>query len=256
MILYLDLVILLNFCVDFLLLTGTNTLAGHHYGFLRCAAGALLGGLYAGACMLPQFHFLGNTLWRIVFLGFMAVIAFGWNKSILRRAVLFVFLSMALGGIAGALEKKSFFALIFSAGAVMLMCRIGFRGQVGKGEYIPVELTYQGKTCKIMALCDTGNTLSDPITGRQVLIAGPEIACELLGFTEAELADPIVTMERSSILGLRLIPYRAVGKSSGMLLALRFDKVLINGKRAEDLVAFAPNSFGKNGEFQALTGGV
>ena len=255
MVCYLDVVMLLNFLVDFLLLLGTNRLAGYPPGYVRAAVAGAFGGGYAGICMLPQMRFLGNTLWRLVSLAFIAIIAFGCNRSTFRRCVLFVFLSMALGGIVSGLGSKSFPALIFAAGCVALMCWTGFLGKSGKGAYVPVELTYGGKTYKLTALCDTGNMLSDPVTGQQVLVAGADIGFDIFGLTAKQLSDPIGTMEKCNICGLRLVPYRAVGQTSGMLLAVRLDKVMINGKRAGDLVAFAPNSFGKTQAYQALTGG-
>ena len=104
---YLDLVVLLNFLVDGLLLMGANRLTGYPAGWRRCALAAAVGGVYAGACMLPACRFLGNTLWRIVSLVSMAVIAFGWNFSALRRGTIFVLLSMALGGLASSMGNTS-----------------------------------------------------------------------------------------------------------------------------------------------------
>ena len=45
---YLDLVILLNFLVDFLLLLGTNRLSGFPAAIGRCALAAALGALHSG----------------------------------------------------------------------------------------------------------------------------------------------------------------------------------------------------------------
>ena len=97
---YLDLVILLNFGVDFLLLMGTNRWSGYRSQSLRVGLSAGIGGLYAGICMLPGFYFLSRALWRIISLGIMSAVAFGMDRSALRRGVVFIFLSMALGGIA------------------------------------------------------------------------------------------------------------------------------------------------------------
>ena len=55
--------------------------------------------------------------------------------------------------------------------------------------------------------------------------------------------------------GLRLIPYRAVGRG-GMLLALRFEDVVIGQKKGRALVAFDPGGLGTEQMYQALTGGV
>jgi len=83
---YLDLVMVLNFLVDFLLLLGTNRLAGFPLGVSRCAYGALLGSVYSGACLLNRFRFLGSFLWRLGSLGMMALIAFGCSRSAVKWA--------------------------------------------------------------------------------------------------------------------------------------------------------------------------
>ena len=252
---YLDLVVILNFGVDFLLLIGTNRLCGYPMKPGKAAIAAALGGLYAGCCALPGFSFLGNTLWRLVSLALMSVLAFGWNSGTLRRSVLFVLLSMALGGIALGMGNGGFFGLIASCAAVCLLCIVGFRGRAGGKRFVSVQLTHKGNSRQLVALLDTGNTLKDPITGQSVLVAGADVAAELLGFTREDLAEPVRTMESRCVKGLRLIPYRAVGQPSGMLVATRLDDVRIEGKEACNLVAFAPQILG-TGEYQALVGGV
>ena len=97
---YVDLVAVLNTIVDFFLILGTNRLAGFPPGYTRSAAAAAVGGIYGGACLIPDFAFLGSPVWRAVCLAAIAVIAFGWNRSALQRGGIFVLLSMALGGIA------------------------------------------------------------------------------------------------------------------------------------------------------------
>ena len=89
---YLDLVMVLNFAVDLLLLMGANGLSGFPTVFGRCIAAAAVGGIYGGICMLPGFAFLGSTWWRLVILAGMSVLAFGWDGSALRRGILFVLL--------------------------------------------------------------------------------------------------------------------------------------------------------------------
>lgn len=253
---YLDLVMLLNFLVDFLLLLGTNRLSGFPQKPWRAAAAAALGGIYGGVCLLPGFRFLGNTLWRIVSLGLMGAIAFGCGMSALRRCVLFALLCMALGGIALGLGSGSFSALVLSAAAVSVMCLVGFRGRVGAREYVPVELCFGDKSTKLLALRDTGNTLTDPVTGQSVLVAGPEAAYTLLGITKEQLRDPVQTLAAGTVPGLRLIPYRSVGQPGGMLLALRLSAVRIGKWQGSTLVAFAPEGLDSEGTYQALTGGV
>ena len=249
---YLDLVIILNFLVDFLLLVGTNRLAGFPLGAGRCALGGALGALYAGMCLVPGFRFLGNGFWRLVFLALMALTAFGVEKSALRRGLLFLLLSMALGGVAEGLGDGSFGALVLGAAVIALLCALGFQGKLGE-RYITVELYHQDRRCTVRALVDTGNTLKDHLTGQSVLVAGERAAKLLLDLDAARLADPIGTIQ--VIPGLRLIPYRAVGQSGGMLLAAKME-AKIGKKRESCLVAFAPQEIGNGTEYEALIGGM
>ena len=113
MVIYLDLVVALNFAVDFLLLIGTNRLTGFPPSFSNSALGAAVGGIYGGACILPGFRFLGSGIWRLVFLFLVGSLAFGWNRSAIRRSSVFVILNMALGGIAVGTGVRSFFGVLF-----------------------------------------------------------------------------------------------------------------------------------------------
>lgn len=251
---YLDLVMLVNFLVDLLLLIAANRLCGYPVKLGKASLSAGLGAVYAGACMLPSLHFLGNTFWRLVALGLMSVVAFGWNASILRRSAIFVFLSMSLGGIALGLGNGGVVAIIAAAGGVCILCVVGFRGGTVK-EYVTVELTYAGVTRELIALKDTGNALKDPVTGQSVLVVDADVAKQMLGLTREQLLSPIDTMMQSKIPGLRLIPYRSVGNANGMMLALRMDRVCVEKREVGNLVAFAPQILGA-GEFRALAGGI
>ena len=253
---YLDLVVILNFLVDFLLLLGTNRLSGFPASPLRAAAAAALGAVYSGVCMMPRMRFLGGLLWRIVSLAGMAVIAFGWDKSAWKRSGVFVLLSMALGGASLSIGRGNFLTLVLTAGGVWALCIVAFGGRVGGREYVPVELTYGGKTVSIIALRDSGNTLRDPISGEQVLVVSGEVAERLTGLTQEQLRAPLKTLMCRPVPGLRLIPYRAVGQAGDMLLAMRFDGVKIGNRTQSAVVAFAAEGLGRGDVYQALTGGA
>ncbi len=254
---YLDLVILLNFVVNFLLLLGTNRLCGYPSALGRLALAAAVGGLYGGACLLPGLsRFLGNMLWRIVALSIVSVTAFGFSKETMRKTVIFVLLSMALGGITVGLGQGSVWSLIAAAAGICLMCAVGFREKLGAAAYIPLELNYRDVKLKLTAMQDTGNTLRDPITGDYVIIISADAAIKLTGLTKSQLEDPISAMGSAGVNGLRLIPYKSLGQSQGMLLALRIPYVRIGSWKGSRLVAFSPKELGSKGTYQALTGGV
>lgn len=247
---------MLNAVVDFLLLMGTNALAGFPSDWKRNLAAAALGGLYGGVCLLSGFSFLGNILWRVVFLGLMGFIAFGWNRGSLKRTGIFLLLSMAMGGIAMGMGKGGIASLICSGGAIWLLCKVSFGDMVGGKSYVPVTIRYGSREVRVLALRDTGNSLTDPVTGEGVLVLGTTAAMNLTGLTRQQLSVPLETMAKGVLPGLRLIPYRAVGRGSGMLLAMRFRDVTFGDRKQEALVAFDPGGLGEEQMYQALTGGV
>lgn len=234
---------------NFLLLLGAGRLCKLPTNWGRALAAAVLGGIHAAACLFPGFYFLGNALWRIVCLALMAMIAYGISPNALLRGIVFAFLTLALGGIG----QGGVFQAFSVAGLICLMGYLGFRGEPQGTSYVPVELTYGEKHLRLTALKDTGNTLRDPITGRQVLVVGAAVAQELTGLTRQQLLKPVESV--AALPGLRLIPYHTIGNSS-FLLAMRFSDVKIGSWQGSSLVAFAPEGLSMEGNYQALTGGM
>ncbi|MEI3059353.1 MAG: sigma-E processing peptidase SpoIIGA [Oscillospiraceae bacterium] len=255
---YLDLVVLLNFAVNYGLLRMTAQLTGARAGPWRLGAGAAVGALYAGAWVLPGLGFLAGNLWRVVFLGLMVTAAFG--RAAAAPPGLFIpGLSLALGGLALCLRLRSFWALVLGVGTLALLCRLFLRGGMGHaGQLVPVSIALGSKRVQLTALRDSGNTLSDPFSGQGVLVAQYDTAERLLPICRDQLRDPGKALEalhaQAPAVKCRLIPYRAVG-AGGLLLAVQCDQVTIGGKPAGPLVAFAPDRLSAAGEYEALTGG-
>lgn len=240
----------LSAAVTFLLLQGTNRLCGRPGGLLRAAIGALFNGVYGGLCTVPALRFLGGDGWRLLSLGLTVVLAFGLGRSTLRQGTVFLLLHFAAEGVGRGLGDGSPATLAAGALCVFALCLLGVRGELGS-RLIPVELHYRDKHLHLMALRDTGHTLTDPVTGSSVLVVSADAAQKLTGLTPGQLQRPVETM--GSLPGLRLIPYRAVGQENGLLLAMRIKDAKIGPWQGSALVAFAPGGLGEN--YEALTGG-
>ena len=253
---YWSVAILLNFLVDLLLLLAANRLAGYPQKMIQICLGAILGGIYGWVCLLPRFSFLASMLWRFVFLGLVGALAFGYHRNSIPRWVLYAFLRMALDGIAQLGGNKDAVSILSGAAVLFVMCIVGFREMVGQQKFVDIELWNDGKSTRLLALHDTGNGLRDPVTGQGVLIADAEAAQQLLGLNKKQLRSPVETVEAGIIPGLRLIPYRAVGQSAGMLVAIRLKQVRIGNWKGSALVAFAPDGLGEDNTYRALIGGM
>lgn len=235
--------------VNFLLTMGTNRLAGFPLDWKRCLLAGMIGFLHAMGCLMDGFSFLGNPVWRLIGMTVAAMAAFGCERSGFIRGALFVLLRLAMEGIA----EGGVWPMLCIGAIVALLCGMGKPGQ---GNYATVSITHQGKTVELTALLDTGNTLTDPVSGKSVLVVDRDVAWELLGLHEKELTNPVETMRKLAIPGMRLIPYHAVGQTSGLLLGQSVDQIKINGQISHHILAFAPQTFGQGHHFQALAGGA
>lgn len=244
-------VLVLNFLVNIFLLLGVSRMLRGPVSYLRTVAAAVLGGIYGGSCMLDGFSFLGSFLWRIVSMILMTGIAFGINRNSLRRGILFILLHLALSG-ATAGAHQGFWPVLAAGSTLALLGVAAFFERPGR--YVPVELRFRGQHIRLTALHDTGNTLTDPVTGESVLVVGADVAQKMTGLTSGQLCDPITAIQ--AVPGMRLIPYRTIDRPSGMLLAVRVPEARVGNRKGSLLVAFAPAGLDEKGRYQALTGGA
>lgn len=280
---YLDLLFLLNATVDYLLLLGTAKLSGGAFSRLRLGLGALVGGLYAAALFLPGFGWLYHPLCKAAFAAVMILAAFGGSPRLLRSLLIFLGLAAAFGGGIFALTLLGGRGLTFSGGVfyslmdlrlillsaagcyvllTLVFRRVG-RHTAASGEIATAVLTLEQHRVTFPVLMDTGNTLTDPATGRPVLTAEGHLLAPLFAPdsppSAQELRAPAALLERyaNGRLGrrLRLLPYQAVGVDCGLLLALRVDSAQVGPKHyGSILVALSPNRLSDGGGYGGLMG--
>ena len=133
------------------------------------------------------------------------------------------------------------------------------RHTMSGGELETVTMELSGKKVSLVALRDSGNTLSDPATGKQVLVVEGEcIRCLFPEGKLPDLSDPVVALEclNGQWPGRgRALTYRAVGVERGLLAALRMDRIIIGGKEQKGtLVALSPTPVSDGGCYQVLAG--
>lgn len=282
MTIYIDALFLLNAVIDYLLLLCSARLAGEPLARLRFALGALVGGGYAVALFLPGMGFLYHPLCRLAAAVLMVLTAFSRSRRLLRQVLIFFALACGFGGgvlAAGLLGGNALtlgggvfysaidikIVLVSAAccyAVLSLLFRRWGRHSAVRGELRPVKLRLNDREITLTALVDTGNTLSDPATGRPVLVAEGASLLPLFppgqGPDREDTCDPAGALERLNRRWpgrFRLLPYRSVGMDRGLLLAVRPDCVELNGARQSGiLVAFSPNPVSDGGSYQVLMG--
>ena len=213
----------------------------------------------------------------------MVLTAFWKSRRLLRQVVIFFALACAFGGGVLAISLLGGRGLTLSNGVlcsgmdlkIVLLSAAGCYGaltlvfqRIGRhtgttGELKPVRLALGEQHISLTALVDTGNTLTDPATGRPVLVVEADSVGPLLPPSvrpvPADLRDPAGALERMEDpwrRRFRLLPYRSVGVDQGLLLALRLDKVQVDGEdRGPMLAALSPTPVSDGGAYQALLGG-
>ena len=279
---YIDSFLLINFLLNYLLLLASGKLAGeplHKWRFALAAAG---GAAYAALTFFPQLRIFLHPAYKLTAALLMLLISFGNAKKLLRIAAVFLALSCGFCGGILAIEflksgaymtdgivyssvdaKGLLISAIFCYGVLCLFFRRSAYHDPCSGEIVELKLRLGKNTLSLQALRDTGNTLQDPVSGKQVpVVEGASIAGILpdnWNLSAEQLKNPVEALTRivasSSSAKVRLLPYRAVGTSCGMLLAVRFDEITI-GKMVyrNHLVALSPNEVSDAGAYCALVG--
>ncbi len=220
--LYLDVYVVVNFVMDFLILCLVKgVLHMESSGRLRIAGAAAFGALCA--CLWVLVPMRPDRRAELVFWalagGIMVRIAFGRKKpaELLQCLTVLWIVSAAAGGVFSALGTAggqwTWGAAACTAAGIWLAGRacIGFlkdRLELQKHCY-QVTLYYQGKSRTVEALFDTGNRLYEPYSHQPVHVLSAD-ACK--GFCE-------------SISQLIYIPFQSVGTEKGMLPGVRMDEM-------------------------------
>ena len=279
-VLYLDSLFVLNALMDYFLLLASARMAGEKLYRGRMAAAGIFGGGYAVATVLPGGAFLLHPVCKLGSAILMVLIGLGGSQRLLRQSMIFLFLACALGGgvLAIGLLRGGGFPIpggvlrtdmdlktvLLSAGLcyafiALVGRRMGTHGG-HRGELVKLTLEKGGRQINFTGLVDTGNTLTDPMDGRSVIVVDWDRMKELLpGFLYQYAAAPIDGLERMNRGEeqgcYRLLSYRAVGVECGMLLAVRLDRAWVNGRGVErPLVAISPTAVSDGGGYHALVG--
>lgn len=228
---YLDLILLLNFAFDFLLLLGVCLLLRRNVKIRRVIFGSLIGSLSIFFLFI-KLTSLQLFLLKVLVSIIMVLVTFGYKdiRYFFRNLFYLYTSSMILGGFLyylnvefsykqeglvfyhQGLSINVVFLVIFSPLIIYTYVRQGIKLRNNYANYYQVEIYFKNhKPVKLNGFLDTGNNLKDPYKNR-----------------------PIILVEQKSIkynldeFDFVLVPYHTVN-NNGLLKCLVADKIIIKG---------------------------
>lgn len=251
---YVDVLLVLNYVINTLLILCTAKLTGRKPKRRRIVAAALFGSASALTIFLPFFGFAGGILTKLALAAAIVRIAFpraGW-RSYAKELFAFFAVSFFFSGVMLAVWMTfspdgmlyyngvvyfdiSPFTLVVTTiaayGALSLANRFARGGRVKAAVY-RAEIAYRGKTAAVRGLVDTGNSLYEPFSDIPVMVCRVDDVGSLLppgaadGIRRGEHLGPAFAEYG---LPVRLIPYGSVG-GGGMIPAFRPERVTLTGE--------------------------
>jgi len=267
MIVYMDLIFLVNFLLDGAILVGTARTRKLPGVWWRLLFAAGIGACYVLLLFVPALSFLFTFLMKGAISLLMLWIAFGFIslEQYMRNAGTFYLISFAAaGGIygihyflqsapefwngiwfnrTGGIRVYSEMGLLFVLtvfGGLLLLFKTVFNSAKRKEEIsvhlAQVEVRIGESVMVCTGLVDTGNQLYDPLTRTPVMVMeagewGDQLPSGWLKLIQTLEVEQIVSAMGEQDFAwqdrLRLVPYRGVNRSTQFMLAIKPDKVVI-----------------------------
>lgn len=258
MTIYVDVVLLENLCMNYIILFGTGYIIKLKIKHLRILASSVIGAVYAILAYAGVFPLYANIFVKIILSICMVYIAFNPRniKGMIKELIVFYLVSFALGGCAFALlyivRPQDIFMkdgvyigtypikIAFLGGIVgFIITYIAFKvvkSRMSKNELIyDMKIKINGKELTTKVMLDTGNMLKDPISKNPVALIEKNILYDILPYGLLEKTKDMLggdfneseELEDEYRTKLRIIPFTSVGKQNGMMIGIKADEVKI-----------------------------
>lgn len=265
-IIYGDILFLVNFSMDFLALYITGKIMHLKQKTVTHIIAAAIGAAYAVADVFYSGNSVIGTLLHISVSCLMCYIVFGTGGIVFffRSLLLFWAVSFTLGGTMTALfnlinlrrghvfmngnitEIYSEIPFLWIIIAAVLSGIISVAsGRLFKRKSIEKDITviaeFEGRRIEFQCMCDSGNLLREPVTGRPVIITGystlyPLLPPELHYAFKRKNTAALSNIDMKYMKHVRIIPISAVGHC-GILLGFIPDKIIINNVERDACIA-------------------
>ena len=247
---YVDVLLVLNYITTVLLLSCTAKLLGMQIKRRRIVGAALLGAVGSLAIILPFAGFFSMFAYRIFLSGLIVLAALPWESAVqllkgwgmfflvnffFAGAMLGVWILFSPRGMIylGGVIYFSINPMTLLIGATAAYILLGFAYRLSRGGRLTgtkcrVTVKLGGGSCSLNALIDTGNSLYEPFSGAPVIVC-PLREVSVLLDSALVLAIKAGDWQKTAMKAgarIRVVPYSAMG-GKGTLPALRVDELII-----------------------------
>ena len=292
MTIYIDVVLLENLCMNYIILFATGYILKIKINHIRLVISALIGGVYSILAYTDILKIYSNFILKIILSIIMVYVGYKAKKikSLIKQLVFFYLTSFVFGGCAFALLyfvkpekiliKNGVYVGTYPLKIALLGGIVGFvltnisfhfvkTKLAKKNIYYNINIYFEEKKVSTKALLDTGNMLKDPITSMPVIVVEKDILKGIIPEIILDNLEKIIGGDVSKkayedenlkyIKRFRLIPFSSLGKTNGMLLGFKASKIEIVGeeniKEIEDvIIGIYDNKLSKRNQYYALMG--
>ena len=253
-IVYVDLLFLINFSMDFLCFYITAKILSERLSLPRALIASALGGIYSDIALFVDVGQIFALIVDITVCIIICAVAFGRRKKLRQmpmHALVYLAVSMALGGFmtaifnllnradipmaesrGGGISLGSFALLAGVSAAITL---VGGRFFKGKSTQMisEVKININGRYKSLRGMADSGNLLCEPISGSPCIVCDATSLREILPVGVYEAAT--TTIDKLNVCeckGIRLVPAKTAS-GSRMLVAIRPKEIIISTEKGE-----------------------
>ena len=288
---YIDILFLQNFAMNFIILYTVKLIIKVKHKILRIALSSTIGSLSTIIYYFIMVEWYYNFLIKIIVSIVMLYIAFSPKnpKEMIKNIIFFYLISFTFGGAAlsiiyitnyekiniknGILIGKYTILTIF-LGVLVALIIIYYSFKLLKKKISKkdlncnIQIIINNKNVNVKAFIDTGNFLKEPITNLPVIVVEKKILSqivskEILNNTEKILGGDLEVISENVkneyMSKLKVIPFSSLGKENGMLLGIKADKVIVEKDEMvidldKVIIGICNNQLNRKGEYNALIG--
>ena len=291
MTIYLDIVLLENLIMNYIILYSTALVTKIKPKQARLIIASTIGAIYSIVAYISTLQVYSTIILKIILSIIIIYVAFNPQniKKMLKQLLLFYLVSFLFGGLVffliyflkprDILIKNGLFVGTYPLKIVMLGATVGIpiialtvkiiKTKLSKKNlFCHVKIKLENQQIETRGLIDTGNLLKDPISNTPVIVVEHTLLYDILpkyilnnleNILGGELERIPDEIKQKYISKLKVIPFSSLGKQNGMLLGIKADEINIESEeenivKDNVIVGIYDKSLTKHGEYRALVG--